>query len=423
MQILIIAYEFPPICSAQSIRWHYLTAELVAMGHGVKVVTTDFRMDRDLAPKPDSRVEVFRSFPGFFVGASNRLERRLAVRRRERSPAPSSSSKESGLSRIYRLTRKALDQVVFPDVRSEWYFFAARVLRKLDRSGYRPDLVIGSHEPAVDLQLAIMAKRRFGAPVLADLGDPIDTVYSPGWRRWLDRRYEGYVLSHVDGATVTLENVRDRLRERHSRLPLGGIQVVPQAFDHRRVALSEPVLQFCPDRLNILFTGTLYEKFRNPSGFLKAVALRSDVTLWVAGNLVGNFPMVRGGGNIRVLGPLKHCEILEAQASAEVLLSVGNRQSEQIPGKIYEYIGARRPILHVYSNTLDPTCRLIREFRRGWVVAGDVESSAAVLDDLVESRRQGVLERELELSSSHAEKFSWRARAEQMVRFGSRLRD
>lgn len=423
MEILVIAYEFPPVCSAQSLRWHYLSAELARMGHRVKVITTDFRIDRHLAPRPDTRVDVLRCFPGLFVGGANRLEARLSRGRRSGSAAMDPANQPSGtLNRIYRSTRNVLDQVVFPDVRTEWYVFAARTIRRLDRSGYRPDLVIGSHEPAVDLQLGIAAKRRFNAPFLADLGDPIETIYSPRWRRRLDRLYERYVLGRADGAIVTLESVKHQLEERHAKPP-GRIEVIPQGFDHRRSAGSNSTVPFRPDRLNILFTGTLYESFRNPAAFLAAVARRSDVQLWIAGNLVGAFPATSHSENIRTLGPLEHLKALDAQASADVLLSIGNRQAEQIPGKIYEYFGSKRPILHVYFNQLDPTCKLISELQRGWTVRSDAESSAAILDKLVESWRHGLLEQGLDLTSSHAKKFSWRARAERMVRFGDRLRN
>lgn len=39
MRFLLIAYEFPPSPSPQSLRWAYLARELVARGHRVKVLT------------------------------------------------------------------------------------------------------------------------------------------------------------------------------------------------------------------------------------------------------------------------------------------------------------------------------------------------------------------------------------------------
>lgn len=423
MQILLIAYEFPPICSAQSLRWHYLSAELTRMGHRVKVVTTDFRIGRQLAPTPDPGVEVVRSFPGLFVGGANRFEQWLSRARGDGSSASAQSSRPGGsLNSSYRYARKVLDQIVFPDVRSEWYFFAARVLRRLEQSGYRPEVVIGSHEPAVGLQLAMAAKRRFGAPFLADLGDPVETVYSPKWRSRLDRRYEGYVLGRADGAVVTLESIRHQLEQKHPQHHCR-IEVVPQGFDHRRVASSNSVIPFHSDRLNILFTGTLYESFRNPAIFLEAVGRRSDVQLWIAGNLVGEFPAVSCAESIRTMGSLTHAQVLDAQAEADVLLSIGNRQPDQIPGKIYEYFGAQRPILHLFFTERDPSRELVRGFRRGWNAAADGESCDAMLDSLVECWRNGSLERGLDLSSPQSEMYSWRARAECLIQFAVSLQN
>ena len=41
MRILVIAYEFPPSPSPQSLRWKHLSAELARQGHEVHVLTVD----------------------------------------------------------------------------------------------------------------------------------------------------------------------------------------------------------------------------------------------------------------------------------------------------------------------------------------------------------------------------------------------
>ena len=64
MRLLLIAYEFPPSPSPQSLRWTYLVRELALQGHEVHVLTADLGgTTPGLPPLPDS-VRVHRTFPG-----------------------------------------------------------------------------------------------------------------------------------------------------------------------------------------------------------------------------------------------------------------------------------------------------------------------------------------------------------------------
>src|SRR6056297_2398067 len=336
MRILLIAYEFPPISSAQSLRWAKLAGELSDQGHDVTVLTTNFRVVNKLTPDLKAELTVIRTCPGIFMSLTNRIQARFFSAKRRDVPDGILVQSKPMFIRLYRRLRGILNQVVFPDVRTEWYPFARLAIARLMRSGYKPDLVVGSHEPAIDIELAIHASRLFGAPSIADLGDPIDTVYSLKWRRRLDRLYEGSLIRRVDGITVTLEEARRVLSNRH-KVEIERFAVVPQGFDHRERPESGSAIAFSKDCLNIVFTGTLYEKFRYPRFFLKAILEHAEVRLWIIGNLVGEFPEIENSESISFLGPLQHAAVRRIQMTSDVLLNVANEQGEQIPGKIFEY--------------------------------------------------------------------------------------
>src|SRR5690606_14207861 len=64
MRILLVAHEFPPIPSPQSLRWAYLVRELCRRGHEVSVLTVDSPADfTGLPPIPPS-VRVYRAIGG-----------------------------------------------------------------------------------------------------------------------------------------------------------------------------------------------------------------------------------------------------------------------------------------------------------------------------------------------------------------------
>jgi len=421
MRILLIAYEFPPISSAQSLRWAKLAGELSDQGHDVTVLTTNFRVVNKLTPDLKAELTVIRTCPGIFMSLTNRIQARFFSAKRRDVPDGILVQSKPMFIRLYRRLRGILNQVVFPDLRTEWYPFARVAIGHLLRSGYKPDLVVGSHEPAIDIELAIHASRSFGAPSIADLGDPIDTVYSPKWRRRLDRLYEASLIRRVDGITVTIEEARQVLSNRH-KAKIDKFAVVPQGFD--RCAAPEPrsTIAFNRACLNIVFTGTLYEKFRYPRFFLKKLREQSEVRLWIIGNLVGEFPEIENSESISFLGTLQYSAVREIQMMADVLLSVANKQSEQIPGKIFEYFGAQRPILHVSFGGDDPTAAMIHKYKRGWMVRDADRDCTAVLGDIKARWRSNSLEELLDLDSALLSEFSWAKRAEQFIDFAKKVK-
>src|SRR5690606_3006133 len=99
-----------------------------------------------------------------------------------------SAAKTALLSRAYGVARDMLNHVIYPDVRSEWYFFARKKLRLLLATN-KYDFIVSSHEPFVDIFLGFFIRKK-GIPWIVDLGDPLLTPYSPYWRRAIDLRVE-----------------------------------------------------------------------------------------------------------------------------------------------------------------------------------------------------------------------------------------
>ena len=369
LRILVIAYEYPPVESAHGLRWGYLSRELCSQGHDVCVVTAAV-----LGPSHTSsgfeQAAVVRIFPGPFVGVTGNVSRRL--RRSEQSAGGHDVGQPPGIiERSYRLLRKLLNQV--PDIRTEWLPWGlAAAKRAIDEN--RPDVIIASHEPGVDLAIARRLQRRYGIPVVADLGDPVVSPYTPRWRRWLDARFERRWLADVAAVSVTTEQTRQLLRTRIPNLRKVPIEVLTQGFDvHTRLSGStRNSLSFDPERLEMLYTGTLYARFRSPASLLKALQQVPGVRLTVAGHLDGIDPgLLERDGSVRYVGRLSHAQAREAQRQADVLLNIGNDFGVQMPGKLFEYLGAGRPILHLSSVSDDASAEIVRDLECGVVVRSD----------------------------------------------------
>ena len=83
---------------------------------------------------------------------------------------------------------------------------------------------------------------------------------------------------------------------------------------------------------------------------------------------------------VRLIGRVSHAEALRRMQAATLLLAVQSPEDDvHLPGKLFEYIGARRPILAV-SQPCEVT-EMIQNHKLGWVAPPDGAAVAAALSD------------------------------------------
>lgn len=391
MRILLIAYDFPPLSSPQAIRWHYLARELVKLGAQVHVLAPDLAMPDGTGLKVPEGVHVHRCDAG---GLAGWLSRRRRVRAGEEPASRSSADHAATNSRpislnwkghLHHRLEKLIGLFCFPDSRGSWGSSASGALVALIET-LHPDVVISSHEPATTLQLGLVVAPRVSA-WLADLGDPVLAPYTP--RRWRRRarRLEADVCASAAAVSVTTPATRQLLLDRHGADPKR-VFVLTQGYDDSLPRCSMgPRAYAGSERLHLLYTGRFYA-FRDPTALLEAVVAVSRIKLTVVAPEVRPEHLAiarRSGGRIVFLGEQPHARVLELQQDCDILLNIGNALSAQTPGKLYEYLGSGKPILHCFSVDGDPANALIDEWRRGWSCRNDRAELQAFLEALAES--------------------------------------
>ncbi|MDO5505531.1 MAG: glycosyltransferase [Pseudoxanthomonas suwonensis] len=452
MRLLVIAYEFPPSPSPQSLRWAYLCRELAARGHEVHVLTIDLGPDNPGLPALPPEVCIHRTWPGPLRGITawsrkRNIARVQAARAAQAnsstgaaSNASSAATAEPGSTApqvappiaavadgvgerlpfempkptrlgavkafIWSVLLRIGEYTVFPDIRGEWLWPARKRLRQLLRE-HAFDAVISSHEPATTLQLGLLAQAR-GIAFVADLGDPVLAGYTPP--RWRGRalRLEAEVARKAALVTVTADSAAVLLRERHRTL--APVHVITQGFVATPPAPLDIGTLFDPARLELLYTGSFYA-FRRPEALLDAVlatpGARLNVATVQAPDVLKRMAAAHPDA-IRLLGFLPHLRALQLQRRADVLVNIANADNTQIPGKLYEYAGACRPILHITPQPdQDPSADWIRAHERGWVSADDQQTLAAHIRRAAADKREGRLGSGLDLSAGRVAAFSW----------------
>lgn len=264
------------------------------------------------------------------------------------------------------------------------------------------DLIFSSSPPYTCALLGRAVARRVGRPWVMELRDPwtgfLSAPVRHGVSRALDRRLERGCVEQASRLVIAWRGIERDLREKYPDLRTEGIRLVENGFDPDDLAGAEPV-RF--DRFTLVYTGSMYG-VRNPDTLLHAVTRLLDEGRVQPEELelvfVGRFgdevrdmfrrPGLRG--TVREVGHLPHAESVRYTLGADALLLVVDdvKGSEGIvPGKVFEYIGARRPVLAITPE--GDVADLIRRTRAGIVVdRNDVAGMARALEGWIDERRR-----------------------------------
>lgn len=415
-RLLVVSCEYDADASPQGLRWVKLTAELARQGWHVDVVTLES------AVKQPSRagLHVHSVYPGPYRGTIDAVRRRLG--RLEPAAAaplppggqrPPTPARLSWKGRLELALRRALEYWMYPDLRREALpFLRSRVRQLMGRHAYAG--VVLSHEPPLALELldTVLPGR---IPIVADLGDPVCAIYTP--RRWRRRalRLEEKVCGAASAVVATSRATLELLHARHPSIAPASL-VISQGFDPRPGNGTSGPSRNNP-RLRLVYTGRFYP-FRDPRPVIEAMRAMPDVDLVLA---LPEIPAWLGrdwhrAPNFEVHVRLSHAEALALQATADVLLVVGNDDVAQVPGKLFEYFALPVPILYVASQPDDEGAALLVELNRGLAVQAKVDAIAPALAELRDCLRQGGFAERFDLSAERVSAHAWPALAGQYGR-------
>lgn len=415
LRVLLVSCEFEPDASPQGLRWARLAEALAGQGWRVDVVTLA-RPGASAVRGPGLRI--IPVFPGFYAALLRRWQARRPASTGSAAgaalpPRARADHAVAGLNwkgRLERRVRSVLGYWLYPDLRREAVPFLRRCVGRLvGRNRYA--LAILSHEPPLALALLDLLAAR-GVPVVADLGDPVCAIYTP--RRWRRHalRLEAKVCERAAAVVATSEATLQLLRARHAGFGAEA-EVIPQGFEpvlSRADPMGAPPASAGGD-MRVVYTGRFYP-FRDPTETIRAVIATPGVELQLA---VPDMPAsldqdVFRADCIRVRRGMAHEQARALQATADVLLVVGNDDPAQTPGKLFEYFALPVPILYVARHPRDPGAQLVEELRRGLVARGQAEIEQA-LARLRDDWRAGRTGSTFDLSPEPVAAYAWPALA------------
>ena len=269
------------------------------------------------------------------------------------------------------------------------------------------DAIFASAPPYTSLLVGLELSRWSGIPLIADfrddwVGNPRHRYPTPFHRR-RHLRLEKEVVEHSMVVTTINRVIQGRLVERH--LGASGyhrVSILPQGFDpadFRNGPGANPDGKF-----RMLYSGVFYDA-QQPDVFLCALARwldrQPEVRSFVEARFVGMVPhharklidRLHLSDVVILKGYLSHTEAVAEQQAATVLwMTVGNQRNQETisTGKLFEYFGARKPILGLVPD--GAARRILAEYQAAEMVApDDVDEAAAAMQRLFEQWRKGSL--------------------------------
>ena len=397
--VVLLNYYYPPLVGIASERAASMAGHLCELGWHPAVVTAanGFYHRADEASTPSYPVIRTRSFE-----LSRAFRRAFALSRAgvvagegsTITPVPTGAL-GGGLRELVR------DFAYVPDAQVGWIPFAAQAVRRTLELTPRPRVVFSTSVP-FSAHLAARAGAH-GQDVgwVAEFRDPWATSDSPSrssrrLRRSFDARLERRVLLAADHIIATSESFRAELLQTHAELGPGRVSVVTNGFEDmpagKPPGATEPMV--------VLYAGTVaagedvspvitaFSELdeRHPQSTRLRVLGPPEPWRFAAGESVPAW--------LELAGIVTPSAARQAMTDSSALLLFQRHPGYDcvLPGKAFEYIGARRPIVAVVPSASEMAELLTRHADVRLVDRDDVTALNPVLDELLRQHRSGSLQ-------------------------------
>ena len=355
-KILIISHQYLPHVSPRTTRWKLIIEELTNRGHEVTLLTGTY---------PDFENK---NINVLYFGNKNNLN--IVSNLREKSKRAESKKLRtkffySLLKRIYRFFIKF---VAWPDYLMFWIY---QIFKNRNNITTDYDVIISVSLPFSSHVVAYIINKKKKKHWIMDIGDPFSLkIDAPENNRLLysglNNHYEKKFYSLANTILFTHKNALES-HKKYFKIPSKKLFVAnPISNFDKNLFEKSLVYDYSLKPIKISYFGIFTKGVRSPNSFLNAIA----------DNNIFEFSWYVNEDSERII---RSCDINEnnhnfySQVSREkaqelmvnsshCLLSIGNKNPNQIPSKVVEYLATGKPIIHFTEIDDDPVISLSNEF-------------------------------------------------------------
>lgn len=378
-KVLMITYVFPPIAYGGVYRAVRMCKYLSRMGYDLYILTINIQKD------------LHNDFK-----LLNKIKRDVSIHRTRTLDPWRSYQKIKGKLMscipgkiVNKFCSLLLNLFNHPDHMICWVPFAVAKGYFLIKKNQIP--VIYTSSPPHSEQIAgYLLKKMTGKKWIADLRDPIldNIIFKSGktFSGKINSFLEKLVIANADAVIANTEIVKNRLEKRYN---CAHIHTIRNSFDQEDFA---NVKEENSPIFTIAHVGSIYN-FRKVDILFKALHKMkietglepSDIKLLFVGLNDNSLKReVQGFGIedfVEIKDVISHEEAIRIIKNSRLLLLVkgfGHNSASQIPGKMYEYLGAKRKILCIGPKNSE-AAYIIKELGAGYIVEDNLEELVDIL--------------------------------------------
>lgn len=352
-KVLFIAHSYPPLNSMGALRAAKFAKYLPRYGWEPIVVTRTWPKEMWGLEEPPG-IRVIRT--GFHD--------RLGIFRRGRSAETKRAAKSPWHSCWKTKLRKLAsfwvrEFLAYPDEFIAWKPYALKAARKLLKEE-RISLIFSTSPPPTSHLIAHELQQVTGIPWVADLRDlwtQNHYLHHTRLRKWIEIKLEKKILQNASMLITVSEPFAEKLRQLHGK----PVEVITNGFDEEDFADPPPPLT---PYFSITYTGQVYSGKRDPSLLFAAIReLLKDNRINSETFKIRFYGPERDREFVLQLadryevselvvhhGKISYREAIRRQRESTVLLLLSWQSAEEkgvYTGKVFEYLGAQRPILAI----------------------------------------------------------------------------
>lgn len=335
--LLMVTFDFPPSNAASIQRTLKFAEYLSSWGWTIHVLTA----------KPS---------------AYTQLDENLVIPEALRSNVHRATALDA--HRHLSIAGKHLEISKIPDRWSTWSFFGYQLGKRIVRK-FQPDVIWSTYPIAGAHYIAGKLAEKFNLPWIADYRDPMHYMHGDNNSLLykVQKRIDNKTLTLAKKVVFATAGAAELYQARYPNLLENKIEVIENGFDEKNFALLQQrddfVSPFEHSKYNLYYSGVLYSDGRDPLPVFEALALLQKNNRINAKNFKLTFQGAGDGAQfhnaiqtlgiselIEFIAPAPFMQALYNMTQADALLLIQDTKfNAQIPGKIYEYLNTKRPIV------------------------------------------------------------------------------
>lgn len=362
VNVFLISYYWPPASGAGVHRW--LKMSKYFFDQGIKLTVFTVESDNLIDPDHNSLSEVHPSINVHKIPIWEPFNLYFKFTgKKKKKVKPGFLSEDKNLNWKLKLSLWIRANFFIPDAKMFW-ILPARKYIKNHLSINKADCIISTGPPHSLHLIAKPIAKKFKIKWIADFRDPwteidyIDKLPLTRVSKRIHEKLERSILQIADEVVTVSWIWAKRLNE--LSLVNKNIHVITNGFDHQD--FDQNKANYIPSNtISIVQTGSMYED-RNVPEFWKALSeirvenktLFDKIQVLLYGSIdssvIKEVEKYNLESKVSVYTDLPHSEIIKIQQTADILLLPINRSSKVrgiIPMKLYEYLGAGRPVLAI----------------------------------------------------------------------------